>query len=325
MQVKTNGRIVILGAAGFIGYHLGKSLSESITQKIILVDNFIRGEKDSQFLEILSRSNVELQELDLSLDNSYRGLFGKGDIVLNCAALNGTQNFYENPVGVIRNSSIPGVLAPEFAAKANVSKYIYFGSAESYAGAVNLGISKIPTSEDVPLVIENPLNLRWSYAASKTMGEIAAIANHFQAGLNAKILRVHNIYGPRMGLKHVIPDLVLKFTSGNFEVHGVNESRAFMYIDDLVYVIKKLVFSKTVDEDLIYHLGSTREIKIKDLAKIILRLLEIKNEIQPLESFDGSVLRRIPNTHKIKSLLDFKETNLEIGISEYIDWFKKYN
>ena len=322
MVVILNKRVVILGAAGFIGFHLSRKIQEIEGVKLVLVDNFVRGDSDDEFNALLDKQNVQFVNKDLSLPDSYIDFFQENDIVINCAALNGTQNFYSVPVQVVRNSAMTAILAAEFAAQASVAKYFYFGSAESYAGSVNLGLVAVPTTENVPLVIEQLQNTRWSYAASKTMGEIATFANVKQYGLNAKIFRVHNIYGPRMGLNHAVPDLVKNFTAGNFGVHGVNETRAFMYIDDLVSVILFFIFDYSVDENLVYHIGSTSEIKIQDLAELILDLLKINQKIIPLPNLEGSVLRRVPDTTQLKKRFKFIETELADGINNYIQWFE---
>jgi len=325
MKIDVTKRIVILGAAGFIGFHISKSISKIANVNLVLVDNFIRGKNDDNYNHLSRNEKIKVLELDLSLEDSYQGLFQSDDIVINCAALNGTQNFYNFPVEVIRNSAITSILAAEYSSLNKVSKYIYLGTPESYAGGINLGIINIPTSESVPLIIEDPLNSRWSYAASKSMGEIAALANRAQYGLNTSILRVHNIYGPRMGDNHVIPDLIEKFLSNNFDVVGVNESRSFMYIDDLVTIINKLIFGEITLSDCILHVGSTREILIGDLAYLILDILKLKSEINPIANFRGSVLRRVPDTTLLKSIYAFEETDLRTGIIRYLDWYKNHN
>ena len=113
MTVKTKGeqRIVILGAAGFIGYHLAKFLNETRGLEILLIDNFIRGENDFEFKKLIKSDGVVFKELDLTQESSFIDLFTSNDIVINCTALNGTQNFYEKPVQVIRNSAISAVYA----------------------------------------------------------------------------------------------------------------------------------------------------------------------------------------------------------------------
>jgi nucleoside-diphosphate-sugar epimerase len=322
MNSKSNQRIIILGAAGFIGYHLSKSIQKLSNINLILVDNFVRSARDDDFNALTLFENVQFTEKDLSIQDSYSNLFQQGDIVVNCVAFNGTNNFYKNPVDVVRHSAITAIYAAEYAAKARVSKYLYFGSAESYAGGINLGFANVPTAENVPLIIDNPRNVRWSYAASKTMGEIASVANLNQYGLDAKIFRVHNIYGPRMGFDHVVPDLVRNFIAGNFEVHGINESRAFMYIDDLVFVVTRFIFTDELDDNLIYHIGSTQETKIQDLADLILKTLEIKQAVIPVPGLEGSVLRRVPDTSLLKRRFAFRETDLKDGIRSYVDWFR---
>lgn len=325
MTVKTKDkqRIVILGAAGFIGYHLAKFLNDTCELELLLVDNFIRGENDVEFRELIKSARIVFKELDLTQEQTFIDLFTSNDIVFNCAALNGTQNFYEKPVEVIRNSAMSAAYAAEFCAKAKVKKYIYFASSESYAGGVTMGYSQVPTSEDVPLVIQDVYNPRWSYAASKTLGEVATIANHFQYNLQFIILRIHNIYGPRMGLKHVIPDLIHKFNSGNMQVLGVHETRAFFYIDDLTKILNEFIFNKNIPSNLVYNVGSTHEISVLKLSELLLKEMNIDSKIVPTDSFIGSVPRRCPDTSLLRSYYKYAETDLMVGLRETLSWYRK--
>ena len=313
-------RVVILGAAGFIGYHLAKSLAVEAKVDLLLVDNFIRGANDEDFLKLSGLQNVNFAELDLSKESSFENLFNKSDLVINCAALNGTQNFYQVPLDVMLNTGISAFFAARYAALAQVHKYIYLGSSESYAGGVNLGFVGVPTSESVPLVIENVENIRWSYSLGKTFGEIACYSANSQLGLNFQILRIHNIYGPRMGNKHVIPDLIEKFRLGNMDVPGHGESRAFMYIDDLVGVVRFLITNENNDIKLM-NVGSQTETLIKILAEKIAKVLEIEKAIKPLESWPGSVKRRLPDTSLLRSIYTFDETSLDEGLDKTISWY----
>jgi nucleoside-diphosphate-sugar epimerase len=313
-------RVVILGAAGFIGYHLAKSLAVEAKVDLLLVDNFIRGANDEDFLKLSGLQNVNFAELDLSKESSFENLFNKSDLVINCAALNGTQNFYQVPLDVMLNTGISAFFAARYAALAQVHKYIYLGSSESYAGGVNLGFIGVPTSESVPLVIENVENIRWSYSLGKTFGEIACYSANSQLGLNFQILRIHNIYGPRMGNKHVIPDLIEKFRLGNMEVPGHGESRAFMYIDDLVEVVRFLISNEN-NEIKLLNIGSQTETLIKILAEKIAKVLEIEKAIKPLESWPGSVKRRLPDTSLLRSIYAFDETSLDDGLDKTISWY----
>lgn len=321
-MIKLNNRIVILGGAGFIGFHLAKKFAHANNSNVLLVDNFIRGEKDSEFEQLISLSNVEVINADLSREEALEGLFHFNDIVINCAALNGTQNFYQVPLDVLRNSAITAYLCAEYAARAKVHNYIYLGSSESYAGGVNLGIVKIPTPEKVPLVLENIENIRWSYGLAKTVGEMSCYAANHQLGLNFKILRIHNAYGPRMGNKHVIPDLISKFKNNIMEVPGFNESRAFMYIDDLVEIIDYLVFKSESSLKLI-NIGSSKETLIKDLAMKLLAIMNINADLIPMDSWTGSVKRRLPDTSLLRSIYPFTETFLDDGLRKTVAWYEK--
>ena len=314
-------RVVILGAAGFIGFHIASYLVKNDKHNLLLIDNFTNGKLDTAFEELISDVSIDFRNLDLTLQSSYENLFYKNDIVFNCAALNGTHNFYSNPVDVIRNSAITAILAAEYSSISNVQKYVYFGSSESYAGGLDLEIIDLPTKENVPLIVPDIGNVRWSYGASKTLGEIATISNHEQHKLNFLIVRLHNIYGPRMGIKHVIPDLIQRFLTMDGGVYGLEETRSFMFVDDFIKVLMALTFESGINQNCVYNIGSQNEILIKDLAIKIRDTLKLDLDIYSLGNFSGSVKRRCPDTSKLRSQIRFNETSLDIGISETIKWY----
>lgn len=314
-------RYVLLGAAGFIGFHLAKFIVENTDSELLLIDNFLRGEKDSEFLELVSREKVEFRELNLAEISSYDNLFKTGDVVFNLAAFNGTQNFYSSAFEVLYNSSLPGIMAPKKAAEANVSKYIYFGSSESYAGGFEFGLVDIPTPEEVPFVIEDPKNPRWSYAISKQIGEIACHA--LSGKLNFTILRIHNIYGPRMGFEHVIPDLIRNFSELDGRVMGMTQTRAFLFVDDAVEIIMTAINDNRSNCET-FNVGSENELKVVTLAEKIVGLLNIDLQLIPIDAPLGSVERRLPNIEKIQQLVKVSETSIENGLKKTIEWYQKY-
>lgn len=318
MSDARNTRIVVLGAAGFIGFHLAKSFVDN-GYNVVGVDNFLRGKNDDPYLKLSNSANYKFVNLDLSIESSYSNLFQEGDLVYNCAALNGTQNFYSNPLSVIENSAIPAIYAAKNAGLAKVKRYTYFGSSESYAGGLSLGLIPIPTPENIPLTLPDVSEVRWSYAASKTMGEVAAFAAKKEFDLTIQILRIHNIYGPRMGDKHVIPDLIQKFACNDYSVHGVDETRSFFYIQDLIEVLLRLATLENVPE--VLNVGSMSEIRIGDLAVMIARIMNTPGDIVPIEGFSGSVWRRCPDTSLLKSIVDLPETPLEMGLAKTIEWY----
>ena len=86
-------RVVILGAAGFIGFHIASYLVKNSAYDILLIDNFSNSSLDTSFEDLIKDDHIDFQNLDLTLQSNYKNLFRRNDIVFNCAALNGTQNF----------------------------------------------------------------------------------------------------------------------------------------------------------------------------------------------------------------------------------------
>ena len=313
-------RLVFLGGAGFIGYHLSEYFSKSNKHEVLVIDNLIRGESDKFFKALCERENVTYLNLDLCDSDELVKVLQQDDIVFNLAALNGTQNFYNEPMRVLRNTAITSIAVAESCARAMVRKYIYFGSSESYSGAIQLGISTIPTPEDVPFAFPDPTNLRWSYGLSKSIGEVACHAINQEKNIEFLICRVHNIYGPRMGLEHVIPDLIVKFLNGDMAVHGRDETRSFMFIHDLISIVEQ-VYMNTKYKNRVVNIGDSTETKILDLAELIRQKLKIETPIQPLQSFPGSVLRRVPDLEFMNSFTNLVPTRLDVGLDLTISYY----
>jgi UDP-glucose 4-epimerase len=316
-------RHVFLGGAGFIGYHLADFYSQSGDFEILIVDNFIRGENDQYFQALCSRKNVVYLNLDLCDAEKLSQVLKKGDIVFNMAALNGTQNFYNMPLSVLRNTAVSAISIVEACAKARIQKYIYFGSSESYAGAVQLGLATIPTPEAVPFVFPDPTNLRWSYGLSKSIGEVASYSLYKEAKIDFLICRVHNIYGPRMGLEHVIPDLITKFLNGKLEIYGAEETRSFMYVADLVKIVDQ-IYQRAEYKNMVVNIGNDSETKIRDLAKVLMQKLGISGNLEVKAGIPGSVARRLPDLTLMNAHTNLIPTNLSDGLDLTISYYKDF-
>lgn len=314
-------RIVVLGAAGFVGYHLAEKLSREPDNRLVLVDNFIRSQYDAHFQELSSRSNCTFYDLDLTSRANLEELINKGDIVYNLVALNGTRNFYERPMTVMINTGLTAILIAEICGLKKASKYFYFGSSESYAGSVDLGLAPIPTPENVPLAVTDIRNVRWSYGASKTLGEIACFASNKEFDLEFTIFRIHNLYGPRMGYDHVVSDLIRKFTNSNSEVFGLEETRSFMFISDAVEAILTIA-NLTENKDRIINIGSEEEVTIRTLAQIIIDKIDPNLEIKDMGRLEGSAMRRSPEISLLRTYYSAIPVTLSDGIEQTIEYYK---
>ncbi|MBF0270610.1 MAG: NAD-dependent epimerase/dehydratase family protein [Magnetococcales bacterium] len=319
-------RTLITGAAGFVGYWLARSLVED-GRKVILVDNFKRGRHDQDFEGLLAHPAVTFHTVDLTTPNPL-AMIDPDSIgeIYHLAAINGTENFYNIPDQVLKVNVLGTLNVLDYARDHGNIKVLYASSSEVYAGTVEMQGSKfIPSGEDIPLCIQDITNPRWSYGASKLLGESACVSYDKAYGLPFCIFRFHNIYGPRMGFEHVIPQFMQRIHRGEvpLNVYGVDQTRAFCHVSDAVAGIRLLM--ETSGTSGIYHVGNDlEEIRIDDLARLVLRTVGRKEEIIPHEAPSGSVSRRCPKLDKLRILGYTPKVPLAEGLKSTWAWYKSY-
>ncbi len=302
-------RILITGGTGFIGSHLANHLSKN--NDVTICDNNFRGRID-EFIR-----GITYIECDLTKEDEYKKL-GTFDYVYHFAAINGTRNFYEIPYNVLEVNTLININLIKWCRETEVKKVLYTSSSEVYASTKE---KEIPTKEDVIVSIDNVYNPRWSYAGSKIFGELLFV----NSGINFSIVRPHNVYGPRMGYDHVIPEVIkrifLKETP--FKIYGANQTRSFCYIDDAVLMLDKIMNSQFSDGKII-NLGVDDEISIDNLVYKIFSIFDYKPEVLKVLSKDGSVDRRCPNIDLLTHITNITEfTSIESGLRKTCDWYKK--
>ncbi len=326
--MKRKIKTLITGGAGFIGVHLANYLLDN-GEEVFIVDNFFRGKDNQDFQTMLKRTGVHFIKTDISDPNSLKKIGSGYDYVYHLAAVNGTKNFYEMPHEVLRINvkSLINILE-WFIKKNRKGKILFTSSNEAYAGAL-AAFNKlpIPTPENVPLVISDVYNPRWSYAGTKLIGEQFFI--HYAKCYNFRmsIVRPHNFYGPRAGYNHVIPEFIerIKAKIDPFPIYGADDTRSFCYITDAVKAMKMVMESKKTDGG-IYHIGSEEETQIKDLAEKLFKIGDWRpRKIEIHSSPKGSVKRRLADIEKIKRDVGWKpETALEEGLKKTFEWYGKY-
>lgn len=293
-------KALITGAAGFIGNALAKTLANAydVTMTDILPPAELFGCKFIQ--------------ADLTDIESVKNL-PDVDIVFHFCAYNNTSHFYTKPMSVINNTLVPTInLINRYT---NVKKFVYASSSEIYAGGVDLGLVNVPTDEVNIGVINGIDNPRWSYAGSKLMGELLIHAAHVEHNLDYLIIRFHNVYGKNQK-SHFIPEYVDRLLQNDNVLYGANQTRAFLYIDDAIDIVKKL--SDITNNDTI-NVGNPNETSISDTAAIIRKYLGITATPILKPSPDGSVVRRCADLSKMTSMIgDYNFTSLDQGLKKLL-------
>ena len=309
-------KILVTGAAGFLGFALASKLAEDPSNHVVATDNFVRGERDEAYLALSSKPNVEAVELDLSELDQVRMLPPDVQVIFHMAALNGTQNFYERPFEVVRCCTLPTMhLLDVYGPSKALTRFVYAGSSEAYASTVTLFNWEVPTAEDVPLGVADVFNVRWSYGGSKMHGEIACIAAADHYKLPITIVQFHNAYGPRMGDKHVIPDFYNRASKGVFELYGYADTRSFIYVDDAVRATIELALV-TDAQGQVVNVGGSDEIRIEDLGHKMMAAARLHGDIVLHPSPAGSVKRRAPKLDKLRALIGYSPRwSLEDGLA----------
>ncbi len=316
-------KALILGGAGFIGYHLAARLV-SEGHAVTLVDDLSRGRRDREVEALCLRPGVALVQADLTRHDALAGLPRRWDQVYMLAAVVGVRNVETDPARVVRVNTLSLMhlldwLGPE-------SGVLFFAStSETYAGGVSAGLVPTPTPEDVPLSVPEVAAPRFAYAASKILGEVAVIHTARARGLRAVIGRFHNVYGPRMGTDHVIPELSLRALrrENPFRVYGADQRRAFCHVSDAVEAMLRIMGLEAAGGQIINIGNDTEETRIEDLARLVLREAGFEPQLDRVPAPAGSVARRCPDIGRLRALTGFvPKVSLEAGVRETFTWYR---
>jgi len=315
--------VLVTGGAGFIGFHLAENFSDG-DYHIDLVDNLLRGMKDDELEALCKMPNVRFIESDLLDPESLSHLNKDYEFIYHFAAIIGVSNVLERPYKVLRDNVAMTVNMLEFAKdQTRLDRFVFASTSEVYAGTLKHFELSIPTPEYVPLAINDLSYARTSYMLSKIYGEALC----HQSGIPFTIIRPHNIYGPRMGMSHVIPELLKKaHTAGQgdqLEVFSTDHRRTFCYVEDAVNMIKLCVEIPDCENETLNIGCQSPEITMGDLAAIIIDVVG-KDLIQKaLPPTPGSPIRRCPDMNKTTRLTGYiPQVTLQQGIKKSYSWYR---
>ena len=319
-------RILITGGAGFIGYFLSENLSKDRDNEIHIVDNLSKSQIDEAFSLLIENDNVTFTKLDLVDLKSYSKLENEYDQIYHLAAIVGVRKVTENPVLTLRVNTLSTIyLLDHVKDMKNHPKFLFGSTCENYSSSIKKFDIPIPTPEDIPLCIEDIRNPRWSYASSKILGEVATFHYSNLYDFNSTIVRFHNIYGPRMGTQHVIPEFILRLKENppKFEMYGGYQYRSFCYVTDAVKMIINLMNNVNANNKVV-NVGGEDYIKISILAQKICKILDVSVEFIEKGAPEGSVEMRKPNLTLIKSLKNYvSDFSFDEGLKRTYEWYKR--
>jgi len=305
-------RILLTGGAGFIG----SSLSDLLIEKghsIVCMDNLITGKKKN-IEHLLGNSNFEFVEHDVT---NYIDIKGQIDFVLHFASPASPVDYLKYPIKTLKVGSL-GTHNALGVAKEHKAKLLLASTSEVYGDPlVN------PQPEDYWGNV-NPVGPRGVYDEAKRFAEAITLAYHRSHGVDAKIVRIFNTYGPRMRDHdgRAIPNFIDQALKNKpITVYGDgSQTRSFCYVSDLIDGIYKLMLSD-INEPV--NIGNPNEMSILELAKSIIELTSSKSSIEYKDLPINDPKVRRPDIAKASSVLKWQpKVKLEEGLIKTVEWFK---
>jgi len=311
----SNKKILITGAAGFIGSHLSDRLAEA--NELLLIDDFSIGPREN-LAGLDNRTNVRIVTADIRDRERMRELFRGSDVVIHMA-ISCLRTSLGDPV-LSHDVNAGGTLSVLMAAReVAVERFVYVSSSEVYG-----------TAQTVPMSESHPCNPTTVYGASKLAGELYALAYWRTYGLPVSVVRPFNTYGPRepyAGARaEVIPRFALQLDAGRSPVvYGDgSQTRDFTYVADTVTGIAAAAGCDALVGGVV-NVAYGREASIADIAKLLGRVTGHSDiQIAYSDPRPGDVDRHYACIDKAKRLFDFTpQTDLETGLARTVEWLRR--
>ena len=311
--------VIITGGAGFIGSHLTQRLLE-LGARVVVVDNFLTGKREN-LASLQQHATLQLQEVDVNNQEQWWAVlaqvkqqYGRIDFVFHLASPASPPLYQRYPTQTyLVNTLALHNLLTWLREQQSEARVIFASTSEVY------GDPQVhPQTEDYWGHV-NPNGVRSCYDESKRLGETIAGVFGRDFGMDVRMMRIFNTYGPRMDLDdgRVLPQFIKQTLAGEkLTVYGDgNQTRSYCYVTDLVAGIVKLAASEQAVRATV-NLGNPGEYTVLETAKIMNKLVgrsEDEIEYRPLPQDDPA--KRRPDISKAKKLLDWQpEIDFETGL-----------
>ena len=305
-------RILVTGGAGFLGSHLCDKLL-SLGHSVLAVDNFYTGDQKN-IAHLRDNRDFELMRHDVTFP-----LYVEVDGIFNLACPASPVHYQRNPVQTFK-TSVHGAINMLGLAKRTGARFFQASTSEIY------GDPTISPQPEEYWGNVNPIGIRSCYDEGKRAAETLTFDYHRQFGLDIRVARIFNTYGPNMSIAdgRVVSNFIVQALKNEpITIYGDgNQSRSFCYVSDLVEGIYKLLIKKEpVDSPI--NLGNPNEFTIKQLAEAIIKITNSQSKLinDPLPQDDPK--QRRPDISLASKLLNWQPTvQLEEGIRKTVAYFK---
>ena len=305
-------RIVITGAAGFIGSHLSERLLDQ-GHSVVGIDNLITGD----LANIAHLSGRDFVFVRHNVTN-YINVDGPVDRVYHWASPASPIDYLEWPIPTLKVGAL-GTHNALGLAKAKGARFILASTSEVY------GDPLVHPQKETYWGNVNPVGPRGVYDEAKRFAEAITMAYHRYHKLDAKIVRIFNTYGPRMRVRdgRAVPNFIAQaLRNEDVTIFGTGkQTRSFCYISDLVSGIIALMESDVSDP---VNIGNPHEMTIEEMARLIIKMTGSKSQVifRPLPTDDPQV--RQPDITRARTLLGWEpKVPLEAGLTSTIDYFRQ--
>lgn len=303
-------RILVTGGAGFLGSHLTKKLLMD-GHEVIVVDNLITG-SEKNIDEFLGNKNFKFVKHNIT---QYQDFDVEGIFNLACPA--SPVMYQKDPVETVRTNVLGSLNLLQLATQRNI-RILQASTSEIY------GDPKVSPQKEEYWGNVNPVGVRSCYDEGKRAAETLFMDHHRQNGLDIRIARIFNTYGPKMSAQdgRVVSNFIVQALSNrDITVYGDGKQvRSFCYVDDLINGLVTLFFKeKCVDP---INLGNPQPITMQDLALEIIKLTNSNSKVNYLPLPSDDPLTRIPDITKAKLLINWEPTiNRKDGLIKTIQYF----
>ena len=316
-------RILVTGAAGFIGYHLCESLIADGHQ-VVGYDNFndyyaVQLKRD-RAAALARHAAFQCIEADLCDYPSLQSCFSLSgfDLVCHLAAQAGVRYSFSHPF-TYQKANLEGFLnILEACRHANVPRLVYASSSSVYGGNTKLPFSEADN-------VDSPISL---YAATKKANELMAYTYSHLYGFQTVGLRFFTVYGP-WGRPDMAMWLFTRAMLAGEPIKVFNHGdmrRDFTYIDDIVSGVEGSLFAEDLDQYEIFNLGNQRSERLLDMINIIAESLGVEAKMEMLPMQPGDVPATFADTELAQRKLGYEPTTpISVGIPRFVKWYRDYH